>query len=83
MSDRKHDLPPEAPVRDLPASGGAGSPIGPDDAQPGDRTERGAEFGGPVDIFPNRRAGPGVEQPIATDEDRDPGEPGLERPEAL
>jgi hypothetical protein len=49
------------------ASGTIDRPIGTDDAQPGDRAERGAEFGGPVDVFPTRRDRPGVEDAYATD----------------
>ncbi|MCO6418141.1 hypothetical protein JYK14_18515 [Siccirubricoccus sp. KC 17139] len=49
------------------AAGTIDRPIGTDDAQPGDRAERGAEFGGPIDIFPTRRDRPGIEDPNATD----------------
>ena len=50
------------------ASGTIDRPIGTDDAQPGDRAERGAEFGGPIDVFPTRRDRTGIEDPNATDE---------------
>ncbi|WP_149540754.1 hypothetical protein [Siccirubricoccus phaeus] len=62
--------PPPAPRER--AAGTIDRPIGTGDAQPGDRAERGADFGGPVDVFPTRRDRPGLEDPKATEEpDRD------------
>ena len=61
---------PDDPARAAPPERAAGSidrPIGTDDAQPGDLAERGAEFGGPVDVFPTRRDRPGVEDSRATE----------------
>ncbi len=43
--------------RDEPASGSIDTPIPPDEAQPGDRSELGANLGGPIDVFPGRRRG--------------------------
>ncbi len=44
-------------ARDEPASGSVDRPVPPDEAQPGDRSELGANLGGPVDVFPGRRRG--------------------------
>jgi hypothetical protein len=44
------------------ASGSVERPIPPDEAQPGDRSELGANLGGPVDVFPGARRG-GVDHP--------------------
>jgi hypothetical protein len=44
-------------ARDEPASGSIDRPVPPDEAQPGDRSELGANLGGPVDVFPGRRRG--------------------------
>ncbi len=43
--------------RDEPASGSVDNPVAPDEAQPGDRSELGANLGGPVDVFPGARRG--------------------------
>jgi len=43
--------------REEPASGSVEHPIPPDEAQPGDRSELGANLGGPVDVFPGARRG--------------------------
>lgn len=61
---------PDDPGRLAPerASGTIDRPIGTDDAQPGDRAERAAELGGPIDIFPTRRDRSGLEDPVGTDD---------------
>jgi hypothetical protein len=59
MADQKQGAAP-APDdggRDEPASGGVDDPIAPDEAQPGDRSELGANMGGPVDVFPGAHSG--------------------------
>lgn len=61
--------PDQAPER---ASGTIDRPIGTDDAQPGDRSERAAELGGPIDIFPTRRDRSGLEDPVGTDDPATP-----------
>jgi hypothetical protein len=43
------------------ASGSVEHPIPPDEAQPGDRSELGANLGGPVDIAPGARRRGGVD----------------------
>ena len=69
--------PPDDPGRISPdpaaerASGTIDRPIGTGDAQPGDRAERAAELGGPIDIFPTRRDRTGLEDPISTNESND------------
>jgi hypothetical protein len=50
------------------ASGTIDRPIGTDDAQPGDRSERAAELGGPIDVFPTRRDRSGLEDPLGTED---------------
>jgi hypothetical protein len=50
------------------ASGTIDRPIGTDDAQAGDRSERAAELGGPIDIFPTRRDRSGLEEPVGTED---------------
>jgi len=73
MSDRKQPGPNAPPTGEgnvqgvERASGTIDRPIGTDDAQPGDRAERAAELGGPIDVFPTRRDRPGLEDPTATD----------------
>ena len=60
MADQKQgaEAAPEAGAgRDEPASGSVDNPIPPDEAQPGDRSELGANLGGPVDVFPGARRG--------------------------
>ena len=44
-------------ARDGPAAGTIDHPIAPDQAQPGDRSELGANLGGPVDVFPGSQRG--------------------------
>jgi hypothetical protein len=56
------------------AAGTIDRPIGTDDAQAGDRSERAAELGGPIDVFPTRRDRSGVEDPYGT-EDPSPDAP--------
>jgi hypothetical protein len=56
------------------ASGTIDRPIGTDDAQAGDRSERAAELGGPIDIFPTRRDRSGLEEGVGT-EDPSPDAP--------
>ena len=59
----------DAGARDERASGSVDLPIPPDEAQPCDRSELGANLGGPVDVFPGRRRGgvdhrtPGTDAP--------------------
>ncbi|WP_431270901.1 hypothetical protein [Dankookia sp. P2] len=68
--------PPDDPGRIAPdqrqglerASGTIDRPIGTDDAQPGDRAERAAQLGGPIDIFPTRRDRSGLEEPLGTED---------------
>lgn len=68
--------PPDDPGRIAPdqrqglerASGTIDRPIGTDDAQPGDRSERAAELGGPIDVFPTRRDRSGLEDPLGTED---------------
>ena len=50
------------------ASGTIDRPIGTDDAQAGDRSERAAELGGPIDIFPTRRDRSGLEEAVGTED---------------
>jgi hypothetical protein len=58
MADEKQGAPAAAEgARDEPASGSVDNPVPPDEAQPGDRSELGANLGGPVDVFPGRRRG--------------------------
>ena len=54
MADEKHGAPADG---DGPASGSVEHPIPPDEAQAGDRSELGANLGGPVDVFPGARRG--------------------------
>ena len=70
----KQPTTPRKPADDAPerASGTIDRPIGTGDAQPGDLAERGAEFGGPVDIFPTRRDQSGLEPSRATDAPDEP-----------
>lgn len=56
MPDKKTDARTDA-ERDEPASGSVENPVPPDEAQPGDRSELGANLGGPVDVFPGARRG--------------------------
>lgn len=44
-------------IGDDPASGTIDSPIAPGEAQAGDRSELGANLGGPIDVFPLRDRG--------------------------
>jgi len=69
MSDKrdKQQQPDDSGERDGPAAGHIDQPIAPDQAQPGDRSELGANLGGPVDVFPGRQRG-GVDH-------RTPGDP--------
>ena len=68
--------PPDDPGRIAPdqrqglerASGTIDRPIGTDDAQPGDRSERAAELGGPIDVFPTRRDRSGLEEAVGTED---------------
>lgn len=64
MADKKQGAPsaPGDADADGPASGTIADPIAPDEAQPGDRSEMGANLGGPVDVFPGRRRG-GMDHP--------------------
>jgi hypothetical protein len=59
--DRKHkppaDTAAETGAREGPAAGTVDRPIPPDQAQPGDRSELGANLGGPVDVFPGPQSG--------------------------
>ena len=59
MADQKQGAAPAAGEggRDEPASGTVDDPVAPDEAQPGDRSEWGANLGGPVDVFPGARRG--------------------------
>ena len=59
MADgKKQDAAPATDgARDEPASGSVENPVPPDEAQPGDRSELGANLGGPVDVFPGARRG--------------------------
>lgn len=58
MPDRKQQsAPADDAGRDEPASGDIDNPIPPDEAQAGDRSELGANLGGPVDVFPGARRG--------------------------
>jgi hypothetical protein len=61
MTKEKHGGPAAGAGRDEPASGSVEHPIPPDEAQPGDRSELGANLGGPVDVFPGARRGGGVD----------------------
>jgi len=70
MADGKQGAPAaDDGAEDGPASGSVERPIPPDEAQAGDRSELGANLGGPVDVFPGRRRGgvdhatPGVPAP--------------------
>jgi hypothetical protein len=51
MAEEDRDRPAGAGGDD-PAAGTVANPIAPDEAQPGDRSELGANLGGPVDVFP-------------------------------
>ena len=44
-------------IGDDPAAGTVASPVAPGEAQAGDRSELGANHGGPVDVFPLRYRG--------------------------
>ena len=59
MDDDKRKQQPEGDSgeRDGPAAGHIDHPIPPDQAQPGDRSELGANLGGPVDVFPGQQRG--------------------------
>ena len=57
MAEKKQDAPATDADADGPASGSVDNPIAPDEAQPGDRSELGANLGGPVDVFPGARRG--------------------------
>jgi hypothetical protein len=57
MPDKKQGASADDAGRDEPASGDIDNPIPPDEAQPGDRSELGANLGGPVDVFPGARRG--------------------------
>ena len=57
MGDEEQGAPAADAGRDEPASGSVDNPVPPDEAQPGDRSELGANLGGPVDVFPGRRRG--------------------------
>lgn len=52
----KQGAPPPAGAEER-AAGTPDDPIAPDEAQPGDRSELGANLGGPVDVFPGARRG--------------------------
>ncbi len=56
MNDKRKPQ-PETDDRDEPAAGTIDQPIAPDNAQPGDRSELGANLGGPVDVFPGGQRG--------------------------
>lgn len=55
--DEKRKQPDDSGERDGPAAGSIDRPIPPDQAQPGDRSELGANLGGPVDVFPGMQRG--------------------------
>ncbi|HYI84178.1 MAG TPA: hypothetical protein VEX11_13320 [Acetobacteraceae bacterium] len=57
MAKEKGGRPAEGTGWEERASGSVERPISPDEAQPGDRSERGADLGGPVDVFPGARRG--------------------------
>jgi hypothetical protein len=57
MVEEKRGAPAAGADREEPASGSVKNPIPPDEAQPGDRSELGANMGGPVDVFPGARRG--------------------------
>ena len=59
MADQKQGATPvpDDGGRDEPASGSVDDPVAPDEAQPGDRSELGANLGGPVDVFPGAHRG--------------------------
>ena len=57
MSDKRQEAPATDAGRDEPASGSVDNPIPPDEAQAGDRSELGANLGGPIDVFPGARRG--------------------------
>lgn len=57
MAEKKQDAPAADVDADGSASGSVANPIAPDEAQPGDRSELGANLGGPVDVFPGPRRG--------------------------
>ena len=57
MPDKKQSGPADDSGRQEPASGDIDNPSPPDEAQPGDRSELGANLGGPVDVFPGARRG--------------------------
>lgn len=56
MNDKRKPQ-PETGGRDERAAGTIDQPIAPDNAQPGDRSELGANLGGPVDVFPGEQRG--------------------------
>ncbi len=67
MADEKQGAPATDVGRDEPALGSVDNPIPPDEAQPGDRSELGANLGGLVDVFPGaRRGGVGHSTPGTT-----------------
>ena len=62
MADKNGEAQGSGTGAEEPASGSVENPIPPDEAQPGDRSELGANLGGPVDVFPGaRRRGGGVD----------------------
>jgi hypothetical protein len=75
MTQKRPPKPPEDTTPER-ASGTIDRPIGTGDAQQGDLAERGADFGGPVDVFPTRRDRSGLEPSRSTDApDAAPEEP--------
>jgi hypothetical protein len=55
--DKKREQPDDTSGRNGPAAGTIDHPIAPDQAQPGDRSELGANLGGPIDVFPGMKRG--------------------------
>jgi hypothetical protein len=57
---KENEAKPVGAGREEPASGSVERPIPPDEAQPGDRSELGANLGGPVDVRPGAHRAGGV-----------------------
>ena len=62
MADKKQSAAVD-PGAEEPASGSIDEPVAPDEAQPGDRSELGANLGGPIDVVPGARGRGRVDHP--------------------